>query len=80
MVKSLGKGSDLEIIEYKKNLGEEISEDGVYGVYYYFPISFPITEEMGDEELRCLAFNSGTYDFWKSPKEDIYTIDDGNPV
>jgi hypothetical protein len=36
--------------------------------------------EMSDCEFRILAFHSGTYDFWNAPEEDIYTLEDGEPV
>jgi len=84
MVESIGKGSDLKLFEYKENLGGAIAEDYVYGVYYYYCINFAIASELSDElsdyELRTLAFESGTYDFWDNPEEDIYSINDGTPV
>jgi hypothetical protein len=37
-------------------------------------------QELSDEELRLAAINSGTFGFWKGAEEDIYTLDDGEPV
>jgi hypothetical protein len=37
-------------------------------------------QELSDEELRLAAINSGTFAFWKGAEEDIYTLDDGEPV
>lgn len=42
--------------------------------YYYFE------KEMGDSELRTLALQSGSYEFWNDPCEDIYTLEDGEPI
>lgn len=84
MVESIGKGSDLKLLEYTENLGKAIAEDYVHGVYYYYCISFAVVSELNDElndyELRTLAFQSGAYDFWDNPEEDIYSINDGTPV
>ena len=35
---------------------------------------------MNDCDLRTLAFYCGTYDFWNTPEEDIYSIIDGKSI
>ena len=36
--------------------------------------------ELSDSELRTLALQSGSYSFWNDPCEDIYSLEDGEPV
>lgn len=84
MVESIGKGNDLEILEYNKNLGGGMSQELVNSVYYYYHVDFgiklDIAIEMTEQEFRSLALESGTYNFWNVPEEDIYSINDGEPV
>lgn len=93
MVESIGKGSDLQILERTKNLGEEISIDYVAGIHYSFSIDCGAilrtllkmvreenVMEIDDSELRTLALQSGSYKFWDDRCEDIYSIKDGEPV
>jgi len=35
---------------------------------------------LDDDELRQAALDSGTFDFWKDSDEDIYSLEDGEPV
>jgi hypothetical protein len=36
--------------------------------------------ELSDSELRTLSLQSGSYSFWNDPCEDIYSLEDGEPV
>jgi hypothetical protein len=36
--------------------------------------------ELNDHELRTLSMNSKSYEFWWDPKEDIYSLEDGEPA
>ena len=36
--------------------------------------------ELSDDELRRAAMDSGAFDFWNDPAEEVYTIGDGEPV
>jgi hypothetical protein len=36
--------------------------------------------ELSDDELRRAAMDSGAFDFWNDPAEEVYTIKDGEPV
>ena len=93
MVESIGKGSDVDILECTENLGEEASIDVSAGEYYKFSVDYGSalssllemsnkTEivELSDSELRTLALHSGSYSFWNDPCEDIYSLEDGEPV
>jgi len=49
----------------------------------YFAFEFPDrarSELLADEELLQAAIDSKSFDFWQDPGEDIYTLDDGEPV
>jgi hypothetical protein len=37
-------------------------------------------DELTDEELLKAALDSGAFDSWNDPAEDIYTLEDGEPV
>lgn len=93
MIESVGIGSDLEVLERTKNFGREIPIDDVEGQYYVFSIDYGLLVrlmldvmikgnilEINDSDLRTLALQSGSYDFWNDPSEDIYTMSDGEPV
>jgi hypothetical protein len=93
MVESTDKGSDVDILERTENLGEELSIDVSAGEYYKFSVDYgPAlsslleminkTEivELSDAELRTLVLQSGSYSFWNDPCEDIYSLEDGEPV
>lgn len=36
--------------------------------------------EMSDEEVLLVAEQSGSFDFLNDPSEDIYTLQDGEPI
>ena len=38
------------------------------------------SSELTDEEFRKAAFDSKTYDFWRTPKDDIYSLTDGEEI
>lgn len=93
MVESIGMASDVDILERTKNLGEEFSIDVFAGEYYQLSVDCGSTlfflldmirkteiVELSDSELRTLALRSGSYSFWDDPCEDIYSLEDGEPV
>ncbi|MBE0434086.1 hypothetical protein IBX73_11565 [candidate division WOR-3 bacterium] len=81
---SIGKGSDLEILEITTNLSKNISVDFAGSVCYDFFINIAPAilsiSELSDSELMSLALHSGTYDFWDAPEENVYSFEDGRPV
>jgi len=49
----------------------------------YFEFEFQPRAQSGlltDEELLQAAIDSKSFYFWQDPGEDIYTLDDGEPV
>jgi len=36
--------------------------------------------EMSDKEVLLAAEKTGSFDFWNDPIEDIYTLEDGEPL
>jgi hypothetical protein len=49
----------------------------------YFAFEFLARAQSGlltDEELLQAAVDSKSFYFWQDPGEDIYTLDDGEPV
>lgn len=93
MVESIGMASDVDILECTRNQGEEPSIDVFAGEYYEISVDcgsvlFLLLEmikntkivELSDSELRTLALQSGSYSFWDDPCEDIYSLEDGEPV
>lgn len=82
MVESVGYGNKVEITEFNQNFPDSNikSIDYVYGRYYHFYVDFLVPVEMDDYELKLLALQSGSYYFWDSPEEDIYSLTDGKPV
>lgn len=94
MVESVGLGSDLEKLQKIEDISNEIVGDPVSNEYYMFSVDCgPILQmlmdlvnsrsnaiELNDPELRTLAMQSGSYAFWDEPCENIYTLEDGNPL
>ena len=85
MVESIGEGSKLSILERTKDFASgEIARDYAGSICYDFFIDIAppteIIEEINDSELRTIALQSGSYNFWNEPCEDIYSIEDGEPV
>ena len=49
----------------------------------YFHVVFfmePPKGMLSDAELLQAALDSGAFDFWKDTSEDVYTLEDGEPV
>ena len=53
----------------------------VANAYFYMPFSMEMPRGMlSDAEMLQAALDSGTFDFWKDPGEDLYSLDDGEPA
>lgn len=64
--------------EYSKDLNK-IKE--VPNIYYDFQIVCSVVvPEMSDKEFKKLPIITGSLDFLKDKAEDIYTLEDGEPV
>ena len=48
--------------------------------YQHLRFAAGAVPELSDEELRRAAYESGAFDFWSDPSEDLYTLRDGEPV
>jgi len=48
-------------------------------VYVHITRTFTL-ELMSDKELRQAALDSAAFTFWRQPEEDVYTLEDGEPV
>lgn len=44
------------------------------------PIDVHIPDELPTEVMMKLAENSGSFDFWNDRGEEVYSVDDGEPV
>jgi hypothetical protein len=66
----------MAVFERMINLDIKLSEDYDEGFYYCFYADY----EISDAELQMLALHSSSYDFWNDPCEDIYTLENGEPV
>ncbi len=79
-MQTIAYGSRVKPVEVR-NQGECLVEIGI--VCYDVSIVLPILQEaveMTDEELRALALQSKTYDFWNNKADGIYSISDGTPL
>lgn len=52
----------------------------VANAYYHFPFVVHLTGELSDQELLKATVESGAFDFWSNPAEDVYSTEDGDPV
>jgi hypothetical protein len=48
--------------------------------YQHLRFAAVAAPELSDEELRRAAYESGAFDFWSDPSEDLYALRDGEPV
>jgi hypothetical protein len=49
----------------------------------YFSVTFSMETPRGmlsDDELLQAALDSGAFDFWRDAGEDVYSLEDGEPV
>jgi len=92
-MQSIGRGNELDIFERSKNVSGIMTKDTFMGEYYEYKIDCGSAWEiifnlilsrnefeLSDHELRTLAMNSESYEFWRDPKEDIYSLEDGEPT
>lgn len=52
----------------------------VANAYQHLRFAAGAAHELSDEELRRAAHESGSFDFWSDPSEDLYTLRDGEPL
>jgi len=48
--------------------------------YFHLVWTVRVARELSDQELLQAALKSGSFNFWNSPSEDVYTLKDGEPV
>ena len=65
------------IQEITKKL-EHLSSEKLLVVFKF--IDFLEQNEMSEDEVILAAEKAGTFDYLKDPKNDIYTLDDGEPL
>ncbi|MCX5682651.1 MAG: hypothetical protein NT049_03080 [Planctomycetota bacterium] len=51
-----------------------------FNAYQHLRFAAGAVPELSDEELRRAAYESGAFDFWSDPLDDIYTLRDGDPL
>jgi hypothetical protein len=71
------------MVTIPKDISRPIGGDVTPIANAYFETTFNFVTAGGvlsDEELGQAALDSGTFDFWKSPGEDVYSLEDGEPV
>ncbi len=47
--------------------------------YYSFACDISSVEP-SDDVFFDFTMRSGAFDFWKDPREDVYTLEDGEPI
>jgi len=53
----------------------------VANAYFHFPFYMEMPRGMlSDEELLQAALDSEAFDFWRDAGEDVYSLEDGEPV
>ena len=78
----------LTHIENKQQEPPAYREVGTKLLHSYYTIEVrldwfslpPMVSEVSDRELPHLIYNSGAFEFLESLDEDIYTLNDGEPV
>ncbi|MBN2210909.1 MAG: hypothetical protein JW709_05885 [Sedimentisphaerales bacterium] len=59
----------------------QITSDLIFTINHNFTESVSVSSR-NEFELSpyCCCRDSGTLDFWDEPEEDIYTLEDGQPI
>ncbi len=74
---------DNEMLTMRKELSSSpvpLAEP-VANAYFYVPFSMDMPRGMlSDEELLQAALDSEAFDFWRDAGEDVYSLEDGEPV
>lgn len=75
----------MDNLIYFEKRAPETREVGTRPLIDYFRFEVivgfePSVSEAGDEEILPLLDRSGSFSFLESPEEDIYTLEDGNPL
>jgi hypothetical protein len=74
---------DNEMLTIRKELSSSSVPlaELVTNAYFYVPFSMDMPRGMlSDEELLQAALDSEAFDFWRDAGEDVYSLEDGEPV
>jgi hypothetical protein len=75
----------MDNLIYFEKRAPETREIGTRPLIDYFRFGIivdfePSISEADDKEILSLLDKSGSFSFLESPEEDIYTLEDGNPL
>lgn len=73
--------SGMRTIRKELSSGPITLAEPVANAYFYVPFSMDMPRGMlSDEELLQAALDSEAFDFWRDAGEDVYSLEDGEPV
>ncbi|MBI4582142.1 MAG: hypothetical protein HY718_20770 [Planctomycetes bacterium] len=74
---TIAQGAILQL-ESRRAMVDE-SETGIEGDPQLVLVASPPSDPTPEQFMKAIEA-SGVLDFWGDPKEDIYSVDDGEPV